>query len=80
VNAVPTELTIQFASVNINSSILRQEPDFMYASLLRDILLKIHSSEKEMMDFCKVLWADNEYDLNTIDEFETHNEARNAIF
>lgn len=58
----------------------RQETEFMYAQILRDILVKNESTEKEMVEFCRQKFAGNETDLQTVDEFEEYYEARNAIF
>jgi tetratricopeptide (TPR) repeat protein len=58
----------------------RQETEFMYAQLLRDILVKIESTEEEMIKFCREKCTGNNTDLNTIDQFEEYYDACNAIF
>ena len=58
----------------------RQEPEFMYSSCLRDILINLESSEKEMIEFCRHKCAGNEADQNTIDQFEDYYDPITAIF
>ena len=58
----------------------RQEAQFLYASLLREILINLDSSIEEMVDFCREKYADNETELNYIAEFEEWYEADNAVF
>ncbi|CAF0999918.1 unnamed protein product [Didymodactylos carnosus] len=58
----------------------RQEPEFMYAQILRDILVDIGSTKEEMIEFCREKCAGNKVDLNYIDEFEEYYTPRNAIF
>lgn len=52
----------------------------MYSKLLRDILNRIPTTEKEMMEFCRKKCAQNKSDINTIEEFEEYYEASNAVF
>lgn len=58
----------------------RQETQFLYASLLREILVDLGSSMAEMVDFCHEEYADNETELNHIAEFEEWYEADMAVF
>lgn len=61
----------------------RQEADFMYASLLRDILIAFEtaeSTEKEMVDFCRQKCANSESDLKIVDELEWYNSSNSIIW
>lgn len=82
INSLPSISTIEnnilLPTMSDNSP--RQEADFMYSCFLRDILIKIDSTEKEMIEFCRNEYANSEADLNIIDEFETYYESCNAIF
>ena len=82
VNPLPAATTSgsKFPSPTVSSNTIRQEADFMYSSFLRDILIKIDSTEEEMTKFCRHQCAGTATDLNVIDEFEAYYDAHNAIF
>ncbi|CAF1116131.1 unnamed protein product [Adineta ricciae] len=71
---------IQYPMPIVSNNSTRQEADFMYSSFLREILIKLDSTEEEMTTFCRQQCAGNEPDLNTVDEFEQYYDAQNAIF
>ncbi|CAF1677727.1 unnamed protein product, partial [Adineta ricciae] len=58
----------------------RQEAEFMYALLSRDVLIDIESTEEEIIRYFRQNCADNDADINTIDEFEAYYDPINAIF
>ncbi|CAM4937448.1 unnamed protein product [Rotaria socialis] len=60
--------------------IRRQEAEFMYALLSRDILIDIKSTEEEIIKYFREKCAGNDADLNVVDEFEEYYDAINAIF
>lgn len=50
------------------------DQSFMYAQLIKEILLDIHydddNAKTEFVEFCRVQYADNRHELQIIDEFE----------
>ncbi|CAF1324402.1 unnamed protein product [Rotaria sordida] len=58
----------------------RQEAEFMYAEILREILIQIDSTEDEMLDYCRQKYADNKAQLVFIEEFKEYYDPCNAIF
>ncbi|CAF1100524.1 unnamed protein product [Rotaria sordida] len=58
----------------------RQEAEFMYAEILREILIQIDSTEDEMLDYCRPKYADNKAQLVFIEEFKEYYDQCNAIF
>ncbi|CAF2981601.1 unnamed protein product [Rotaria sp. Silwood2] len=58
----------------------RQEADFMYAELLRGILIDIDSTEDEMIHYCRQKYAANKKQLAYIEEFKEYYDPCNAIF
>ena len=83
------DLSRLLTSISINQLLLsdsagdtipRQEAAFMYASLLRDILIDIKSTEEEIIKFFRQTCAGNDADINVVDEFEEYYDPINAIF
>ncbi|CAF1159418.1 unnamed protein product [Didymodactylos carnosus] len=74
--------TLQSSSLatNTTTTAKRQEAEFMYSQLARDILVSMESSETEMLEFRRQQYADNEAQLRFIQEFEEYYESCNAIF
>jgi hypothetical protein len=73
--------TSEMVSSSLNDSVIKQqETDFIYTKLLGKILITVDSTAEEMIKFCREKCADNETDLNTINEFEAYYDACNAIF
>ena len=57
----------------------RQEADFMYSQITRDILLSVESSQAEMIEFCRQQYIDDEVQLRNIQEFEENYRPCKAI-
>ncbi|CAF3065182.1 unnamed protein product [Rotaria sp. Silwood2] len=74
--------SFEFSSLatNTTTSAKRQEAEFMYSQLARDILISTESNKTEMLEFCRRQYADNEAQLRYIKEFEDHYNSHKAIF
>ncbi|CAF0814736.1 unnamed protein product [Didymodactylos carnosus] len=77
---VTTTSQLHFSPSSNDSTTKRQEAEFMYAGFLRDILVDLKSTKEEMIEFCRQKCADNQADLNVIDEFEDYYDAIHVIF
>jgi tetratricopeptide (TPR) repeat protein len=64
----------------LSSRNYRQEAQFMYALLLRAILLTLESTLEDMLKFCRSKFDHNTADMKHIEEFEDYYEANNAVF
>ncbi|CAF0900291.1 unnamed protein product [Didymodactylos carnosus] len=67
----------------IKSLLSTSKLSFIYAQLLNEILLEFSNTErskKEMIDFCREQYSDNEDELHVISEFETSYVSENAIW
>ncbi|CAF3414826.1 unnamed protein product [Rotaria sp. Silwood2] len=65
------------------NSLQRQETTFMYAQLLKDILIRFPSTEvskQEMVEFCREHYADNALELDNIKEFEDNYDPQKAVW
>jgi hypothetical protein len=79
---------ISFVSSSDISSrdINRQDPSFMYAQLLKEILLNDHLEEtdeqtkRDMIIFCRQFYTGNERELNIFNEFEREFFPEHAIY
>ncbi|CAF0927592.1 unnamed protein product [Didymodactylos carnosus] len=62
----------------------KQEAMFMYAQLLRDILLEMNENrdetKREMLEECRQLYSDNEAQLRHIADFEREYTAERAVW
>ena len=79
-NAITTTATSQLPPLLSAETTRRQEAEFMYAQLLRDILIEIESGEEEIIEFCRQKYANNQTELNVIEEFKDYYDPCNAIF
>jgi tetratricopeptide (TPR) repeat protein len=77
--AAPTisQLLLSESAANTNK---RQEAEFMYALLSRDILVDIKSTEEEIIKYFRQKCDGNDVDMNVVDQFEEYYDAINAIF
>ncbi len=61
----------------------KQEAMFMYAQLIRDILLEINQNrdeaKNEMLEECRQLCVNNDTQLRHIDDFERNYTAEQAV-
>jgi tetratricopeptide (TPR) repeat protein len=68
------ELTpISIISSSSTTDLNELDPSFMYSQLLKEILLENQSTpqeKKELVDFCRLHYTDNNQELVVIDEFE----------
>ncbi len=71
ITAIPSDATTTTErAVDIEH---RQEPTFMYAQLLKEILISFEQTEQskfEMLEFWRTMYTDNKSQLRIIDEFE----------
>lgn len=65
---------------DIQTSTKKQEAEFMYSHLAREILISMESTKMEMVDYCRHQYADDENQLRLIQEFEQSYESHRAIF
>ncbi|CAF1031871.1 unnamed protein product [Adineta steineri] len=57
------------------------ELEFLYSKILRDILFEdVRSTQSEMVDFCRQIYADDPAKLNEVEEFEEYYTSQLAIF
>ncbi|CAF0778567.1 unnamed protein product [Didymodactylos carnosus] len=77
---LPTDSTTDYSVVShSNNTVKQQEADFMYGQLFRDILIRQESTREEMIEYCRQKYANNQADLNMIDEFKDYYDKCNAI-
>jgi tetratricopeptide (TPR) repeat protein len=76
------EKDIILFTYDLNTSLSISADDFAYIQVLKDILLESDETtdlKKEMLDFCRQAYADNEIQLRFIDEFEQHFQSGEAV-
>ena len=80
---LPTDspITTDYSVVSqLNDTVKQQEADFMYGQLFRNILIVQESTIEEMIEYCRQKYANNQSDLNVIDEFKDYYDKCNAIY
>ncbi|CAM4954408.1 unnamed protein product [Rotaria socialis] len=70
----------QLQSSQSYNPVKHQEAEFIYALLLRDILIETESTPKEMIEFCLEKYCHNDLQLKYIEEFDEYYIPCNAIF
>ena len=75
---VSTPTTSRLAT-DIQTSAKKQEAEFMYSHLAREILISIESNKSEMVEYCRHQYAHNGNQLRLIEEFERSYESHRAI-
>ncbi|CAF4691391.1 unnamed protein product, partial [Rotaria sp. Silwood2] len=68
-NLIPISIVSASSVVDLNEL----DQSFMYSQLLKETLLEMKyddKAKKEFVDFCRVLYSDNNVQLGIIDEFE----------
>jgi tetratricopeptide (TPR) repeat protein len=74
--------TYDFGAILSVSSDDTSDSHFAYIQVLKDILLETDEKtdlKKNMLDFCREEYADNEIQLKFIDEFEQHFQSDDAV-
>ncbi|CAF3290443.1 unnamed protein product [Rotaria sp. Silwood2] len=77
-----------FSKVETGRDSCSKSATFMWYQLLTDILLKIPYDDdndvngacKEMIDECRLYYADNESELRKIDDFEKYYNSEQALY
>jgi tetratricopeptide (TPR) repeat protein len=84
VHQCDTDLTpISIVSNRSTTNIDELDQSFMYSQLLKEILLELeddHQAKRELIDFCRKQYADNDNELKLIDEFDQNYNKSNAIW
>jgi hypothetical protein len=78
-DVTPISIVSNTSTANINEL----DQSFMYSQLLKEILLELeddHKARKDLVDFCREQYADNDKELKLIDEFEQNYDQSKAIW
>ncbi|CAF2996889.1 unnamed protein product [Rotaria sp. Silwood2] len=77
-----------YVSANFNSNSIKsdknnQEPNFMFAQLIKDIITNVEYSQRDyedMINYLRSQYSDNNNILRIIDEFQSENKPKKFIF